>query len=299
MRFRLVENVNRSYLNGYEDKWQDIEKSNRIKDKTEYVMRNFLNLPNPKRYQGLYDLLAKSIDVNTLDPNRNSFLAYLLTLASNKDMRKFGNDKNFVRNVELLDNRFAIRGEKLDNEWYYDDDLLKKPEKEFVYTINIADVLSDRSKLKNYFDNIDDKGIENLYKNGNFAITGTVKDAGIGTNNPDTIYGMIAKWTKEDGKKDDKKGTKSEESTVKEIIRREFPKDTIKTGKDYREKIVSILQKNKDLMDRNNYNNVVAYLGINLSNDEIENILSIKVPGVDGKSLAKHLDKIADNFIIR
>lgn len=240
MKFRLVESVNRRFTNDYDKHWKELDNVS-MDEKVSTIMRDYMLIDDPQKFKELYGMIGSSIESHSLDPDKNSFLSYLLTLSNVNNMNSLWGDENVLRNIETLRRRATIRGEKLDNEWYYDDKLLKSPNKDFEYTINIADVLNDPNKLEKYFNNIENKGIENIYKEGSVALSSTVKDAGLNSNDPETIYGMISKWTREDGK--ESKNDSGTKVTIRDFIKKSFPKTPLPDIGAYKDAILELLNK--------------------------------------------------------
>ena len=201
MRFRLAEDVERAFQNFYDRYWEDME-NKRVKDKVSYLMKKYMDIRNPSRYPKLKSTIEDSIDTWSYDPNKNRFLAYLLTLSTKKgdELSNKWDSDNVQKNLEVLKTR-ALAGDELKKEWYYDVPTLERPYKEFTYVINVADILSDENKRAKYFtrDALNKTKVDNLYKGGTVSLNDDIKEPGLGSNNPGTIYGMIADWTNKYG----------------------------------------------------------------------------------------------------
>ena len=225
MRFRLVEDVNRT-LGSYGDDWQDLAATFEESKLSEVIMKSYLGISNPKNNRELKTLIDDSIDTYSIDPSKNKFLSYLLTL---KNIRKLSeNDWNgfITDNLAVLNTR-ALAGDELKKEWYYDMGALNRPYKEFTYIINIADVLSDDSKRGKYFNNLEETTVGKIYEDGKVDINDKIKEPGLGSNNLDTIFGMINDWTKKYGveSKDD---VSDEKYSIKDVLDYIMPEDTKK-----------------------------------------------------------------------
>lgn len=220
MRFRLVEDVERAFQNFYDRDWEDME-NKRVRDKVSYLMKKYMDIRNPSRYPKLKSTIEDSIDTWSYDPNKNRFLAYLLTLATKKGgelANKWDND-NVQKNLEVLKTR-ALAGDELKKEWYYDVPTLERPYKEFTYVINVADILSDDRKRAKYFGkNLDKTTVDHIYTGDEVNLNGKIKETGIGSNNPDTIFGMINDWTQKYGVKDNGKDEEDKMYSVVEVMR--------------------------------------------------------------------------------
>lgn len=206
MRFRLVEDINPN-LGKYIDEWESIDDTIDEKKQASAIMQDYLGIKDLNGNEWLRKLIDESIKAFSLNPKKNPFLRYLLTL---KNEHNFSDGDwsigDIDKNLEALKNR-ALAGDNLSREEYYDEGILQGPYKEFTYVINVADVLRDRSKAKKYFGNVANKGIENLFVDND--LSNQLKEIGIGSNDEDTIYGLIDKWTKESGAKDNQQDQKS------------------------------------------------------------------------------------------
>lgn len=229
MRFRLVENVEKNFGNYTREIWDELNDTLRQGGKKS-IAATIQNLDSylPDGYKTHKDAIIDSIENFGYDPNENEFLSWLLTLKENNIPLRGAKKEN----VEIIKNR-ASRGIELNKEWYYNRELLNRKRDDFAYIINIADVLSDKSAIRKYFASDINKGVENIYKDNEISINGEIKDAGIGSIDGSTIYGMISSWTEQDGKE--------YEWSILDIIDSEIGKQD--TLLDYRDVVAKIATK--------------------------------------------------------
>ena len=266
MRFRLVEDVSPN-LGDYGNDWQQFEENGKL---TDAFLKDLI-----KKYAGIdtnskkfFNLVKSSIDAFGFDPQENQFLSYLITAKNNGvDI-----DTGKTDNLQVISDR-ALSGQDINKEWYYNSELLKRPYQEFTYVLNIADVLSNSRKASRYFNDIKNKGVKEIFADGDVSVNGKIKDAGIGSRDKNTIFGMINQWTKDDAKEERK-------PTIKDILDQTFKDEDFVNGEEYIQKLVDIATDSND----GNIKALSLPLG-EISRGNAKQIRDLLLQRVDGDSL--------------
>lgn len=266
MRFRLVEDVS-PRLGDYSNDWQQFNEDEELTDE---FIKDFI-----RKYAGIstsnrefLDIVKSSINAFGFDPQENQFLSYLIT-ANNSGVKI---DPSQVKNLQVISDR-ALSGQDINKEWYYNSELLNRPYQEFTYVLNIADVLSNSRKASKYFNDIKNKGVKEIFADGNISVNGKIKDAGIGSRDKNTIFGMINQWTKDDAKEERK-------PTIKDILDQTFKDEDFVNGEEYIQKLVDIATDSND----GNIKALSLPLG-EISRGDAKQIRDLLLQRVDGDSL--------------
>ena len=243
MIFRLVEDVKKDLykhepqldkeLSNAKETKSGKTRESIVDDIVSGLLNNELKVSSKKAEDRLRDVLKNSINTYGDDSRKNTFLSYLMTLAPIDDLFS-RNTNNVFDNLYTLEVR-ASTGDNLDKEWYYNKDLLSRSPEDFKYVLNIADVLSNKKLLGYYYKHTIDKGIENIYKNGEVDVDSEIKETGIKNPKDGTIFAMVDAWTREDGKEG-----KGKPAHVYEVIANISSK-ALRTDKDYIDELSNII----------------------------------------------------------
>lgn len=171
--------------------YRDLLTDKRIKEYSETnkeTQRKFVNqiiqeYGNPS-LQNIKDVIEDAFRVYGIDPSKNPFVDYF-------DRVDFQVDSSMKSNFYKLLDMWKMDLVDLDGQWYTEESLFDRNEKDFEYTVNAFEVANNPKELGKYLKDTTDITIDSLYdENGNIKPAGNATTA----KDTDTIYGTIESW---------------------------------------------------------------------------------------------------------
>ena len=170
-------------------------------DKKKFLREKVFTVGKFATMTGIQDILIESILDEGLDPRRNLFLGFVLQIP-------FGmqNEVDYNKKMRYIYNSYLNKKLDLDLEVLKNQSLYTRSDKEFEYTLNVFNLLSNSATASNYLKNTKVINFDELM-DGNI-----IKPAGLDRQPGDTIFNKIEEWA-QDNEVDEKERREKDSDT--------------------------------------------------------------------------------------
>lgn len=176
-----------------------------------------------KRLFGIRELLIGAIQSYGLDPKRNLFLDFITKIPFDIPNRKLRPKIQYIYD-SYKNKKLNIRDQELslvlNNPSLYD-----RSDKEFKYTLNAFNIMSQPDKASAYIKDTKDVDITKFLLDGTDLAKSTIKPGGSDGKEGDTIFNVIEDWSK------DNEYSPEEIAQRKAAVEKEKDKDKTTDGK--------------------------------------------------------------------
>lgn len=208
MRFRLVEREfgytptalgkNSKVKPEYPPTRDTLEKFNKLKisdEKISFVKDHILRHSTFKKLFGVRSIIIDSILCYGLNPKKNLFLNFIANMPVPFSDRKSKPKMQYIYD-SFKNNKLKIT-DRILSQVLYNPSLYDRSDKEFRYTLNAFNIMSQPKKAGAYLKNTENVDITKFLMSGNDFQKSTIKPGGSDGKEGDTIFNVIEGWAKD------------------------------------------------------------------------------------------------------
>ena len=152
-------------------------------ERTAFVKKYVFSMKKFKDLFGVREVILENLLISSLNPKKNQFLDFILKIPF-----KMEDTKQYREKIRYVYESFKLKKLKLTLEVLMNESLYDRSDKDFRYTLNVFNTLSQSDKIAAYFKDVSKVNTAELMDGD------VIKPAGLHKGPGDTIYNIIEAW---------------------------------------------------------------------------------------------------------